>query len=72
MIFDKIFEDAFYFHGHKCWASAVGVKAGLMALKVLGVERAKNADDLHCILEIGDNHSPSALPTAYNLQPDAL
>lgn len=56
MIYDKIIENTFNFHGHKCWASAVGAKAGLAALKKLNVERAHNANDLHCILEIGDNH----------------
>lgn len=56
MKYDKIIEDTFNFHGHKCWASAVGAKAGLAALRELNVERAHNANDLHCILEIGDNH----------------
>ncbi len=52
----KLLEEAFFFHGHICWASAAGVRGGIAALKKLGVERAKNSSDLHCILEIGDNH----------------
>ncbi len=52
----KEYQDTFNFHGHKCWASAVGVKAALKAMEALGVKRAKNADELHCIIEIGDNH----------------
>jgi len=52
----KIFEKAFEFHGHICWASAVGVRAGMVALRELGVARAGTSGELHCILEIGDNH----------------
>lgn len=52
----QILSDAFKFHGHICWASAAGVRAGLIALRVLGTTRAGASGDLHCILEIGDNH----------------
>lgn len=48
--------DAFRFHGHKCWASAMGVRGGLVALRELGVERTGSSGELHCILETGDNH----------------
>ncbi len=51
-----VLEKAFEFHGHICWASAAGVRAGLAALKELGVERTGSSGELHCILEIGDNH----------------
>ncbi len=47
---------AFYFHGHICWASAAGVRAGLAALRQLGVERTGTSGELHCLVEIGDNH----------------
>ena len=47
---------AFEFHGHKCWASTVGVRAGKAALRALGVARTGSSGELHCILEIGDNH----------------
>ncbi len=32
-----VLEKAFEFQGHICWASATGVRAGLAALKELGV-----------------------------------
>ncbi len=51
-----ILEKAFEFHGHICWASTAGVKAGIAALKKLDVHRTGSSDELHCILEIGDNH----------------
>jgi formylmethanofuran dehydrogenase subunit E len=47
---------AFEFHGHKCWASTAGVRVGLAALRALGVRRAASSDELHCLVEIGDNH----------------
>jgi formylmethanofuran dehydrogenase subunit E len=47
---------AFEFHGHKCWASTAGVRAGLAALRTLGVQRAASSDALHCVVEIGNNH----------------
>lgn len=51
-----ILQDAFKFHGHICWASAAGVRAGLAALKALGAPRAGTSETLHCVLEIGENH----------------
>lgn len=47
--------DALEFHGHRCWASAVGVRIGLAAMRALGVERS-GAKSLHAIVEIGDDH----------------
>lgn len=47
---------AFEFHGHKCWASTIGVRAGAAALKALGVKRTGTSGELHCVLEIGDDH----------------
>ena len=52
----QILKNAFAFHGHICWASAAGVRAGLAALRELGVARTGSSGELHCILEIGDNH----------------
>lgn len=52
----RILEEAFKFHGHICWASAAGVRAGLVALDRLGVQRTGTSGELHCIVEIGDNH----------------
>ncbi|PID73521.1 MAG: formylmethanofuran dehydrogenase [Desulfobacterales bacterium] len=56
MTTDKILNGTFTFHGHTCWASAIGARAGLAALRELGVERTGTSADLHCILEIGENH----------------
>ena len=53
---EEILEGAFNFHGHICWASTAGVRAGLAALEALGVKRTGVSDELHCIVEIGDNH----------------
>jgi len=51
-----ILQKAFEFHGHICWASAAGVRAGLAALRELGVDRAGSSGDLHCRVEVGENH----------------
>jgi formylmethanofuran dehydrogenase subunit E len=47
--------DTFAFHGHRCWASTAGVRAGLAALRALDVPRA-GSKSLHAIVEIGDHH----------------
>lgn len=52
----KLLEKAFEFHGHICWASTAGVRAGIVALRELGVERTGSSGELHCRLEIGENH----------------
>jgi len=44
------------FHGHKCPAMPLGIRAGLAALKALGVERASNKE-LYCICETGPAHA---------------
>jgi formylmethanofuran dehydrogenase subunit E len=51
-----VLKGTFQFHGHICWASAIGARAGLAALRELGVERTGTSGELHCIVEIGDNH----------------
>lgn len=50
-----ILTKALEFHGHRCWASTAGVRAGLAAMRVLGVERS-GAKSLHAILENGYHH----------------
>jgi formylmethanofuran dehydrogenase subunit E len=52
----EILTKAFEFHGHICWASTAGVRAGLVGLRELGVQRAGSSGELHCLLEIGENH----------------
>jgi len=51
-LLNKMFE----FHGHKCWASALGFRAGLLAIEKLGVKRA-NVKELFVILETGYHHA---------------
>jgi formylmethanofuran dehydrogenase subunit E len=51
----KVLIDTFAFHGHRCWASTAGVRAGLAALRSLGLARA-GAKSLHATVEIGDHH----------------
>ena len=51
-----VLNDTFKFHGHICWASAIGARAGLAALRALGVERTGTSGELHCLIEIGDDH----------------
>ena len=46
---------ALEFHGHRCWASVAGVRAGLAALRVLGVKRS-GGRQLHAFIEIGEDH----------------
>ncbi|HQR20429.1 MAG TPA: FmdE family protein [Burkholderiaceae bacterium] len=46
---------ALAFHGHRCWASVAGVRAGLAALRELGVRRS-GGRQLHAFVEIGDDH----------------
>jgi len=46
---------ALEFHGHRCWASVTGVRAGLAALRTLGVHRA-GGSQLHAIIETGEEH----------------
>lgn len=47
--------EALQFHGHRCWASVTGVRAGLAALRELGVKRS-GGRQLHAFVEIGEDH----------------
>lgn len=51
----QILQDALKFHGHRCWASVAGVRAGLAALRTLDVPRS-GGTQLYGIVEIGDEH----------------
>lgn len=51
----QVLLDALDFHGHRCWASTMGVRIGLEAMRALGVERS-GAKSLHAVVEIGDHH----------------
>ena len=46
----------FQFHGHRCPAAPLGLRAGLAAMKRLGVKRAANKE-LYCICETGSAHA---------------
>jgi formylmethanofuran dehydrogenase subunit E len=45
-----------YFHGHKCPAMPQGLRAGHLAMDVLGVKRARGGGELRAIVETGDHH----------------
>lgn len=45
-----------YFHGHKCPAMPQGLRAGHLAMDILGVQRARGGGELQAIVEIGDHH----------------
>jgi len=53
---ENLLEMLFEFHGHKCPAAPLGLRAGLAAMKRLGVERAANKE-LYCICETGSAHA---------------
>jgi formylmethanofuran dehydrogenase subunit E len=52
----EYFEMALQFHGHKCPAMPMGLRAGLAAMKSLGVERAKDKE-LIVESETGEGHA---------------
>ncbi|GAB4278693.1 MAG: FmdE family protein [Deferrisomatales bacterium] len=56
MTFDELFEMAVKFHGHRCPAMPMGLRAGLAAMAALGAERAPDKE-LHVISETGKGHA---------------
>jgi formylmethanofuran dehydrogenase subunit E len=54
--FNEYFETAMNFHGHKCPAMPMGLRAGLAAMKTLGVERSKDKE-LFVEAETGKGHA---------------
>jgi formylmethanofuran dehydrogenase subunit E len=54
--FDEYFDTALKFHGHKCPAMPMGLRAGLAAMKALGVERSKDKE-LYVESETGKGHA---------------
>lgn len=56
MQLEELYEMGLKFHGHKCPAMPLGIRAGLAAMKVLGVERAKDKE-LMVISETGKGHA---------------
>ncbi|SMO36628.1 formylmethanofuran dehydrogenase subunit E [Balnearium lithotrophicum] len=53
---EELLELGFKFHGHKCPAMPMGLRAGLKAMEVLGVERAQDKE-LYVIAETGKGHA---------------
>jgi len=51
----KYLDIGFQFHGHKCPAMPLGLKAGSIAMNKLDVERSQ-AGELYTILDLGDFH----------------
>lgn len=54
----EMFDHAVYFHGHYCPAMPLGLRAGLLALRKLGVERARDKE-LFLISETSEGHAMS-------------
>jgi formylmethanofuran dehydrogenase subunit E len=52
----ELFEIGMQFHGHKCPAMPMGIRAGMAAMKVLNVERAQDKE-LLVIAETGKGHA---------------
>lgn len=52
----ELFETGLKFHGHKCPAMPMGIRAGLAAMKALGVERSRDKE-LKVISETGKGHA---------------
>lgn len=50
------FEPAMSFHGHRCPAMPLGLRAAEAAMKALGVDRAQDKE-LHVIAETGKGHA---------------
>ena len=54
--FNEYFDTAMKFHGHKCPAMPMGLRAGLAAMKALGVERSQDKE-LFVESETGKGHA---------------
>ncbi len=54
--FKEYYDTALEFHGHKCPAMPMGLRAGLAAMRVLGVERSKDKE-LFVEAETGRGHA---------------
>lgn len=53
---NELFETGLKFHGHKCPAMPMGLRAGLLAMKALGVERSQDKE-LRLLAETGEGHA---------------
>ncbi len=53
---DELFATGLTFHGHKCPAMPMGLRAGLAAMQALGVERSQDKE-LRVLSETGEGHA---------------
>ena len=53
---DEMLETGLKFHGHKCPAMPMGLRAGLAAMNALGVERSQDKE-LRVLAETGEGHA---------------
>ena len=53
---EEFVETGMKFHGHKCPAMPLGIRAGLAARRILGVNRAPDKE-LHVVSETGKGHA---------------
>jgi len=53
---NEMLEVGFAFHGHRCPAMPLGLRCGLKAMEVLGVERAHDKE-LYVLSETGEGHA---------------
>lgn len=56
MVDKRLLEVGIEFHGHRCPAMPLGLRCGLAAMRVLGVERSKDKE-LYVIAETGKDHA---------------
>ena len=54
--FEDFFETGLKFHGHRCPAMPMGLRAGLAAMKALAVDRAPDKE-LQVLSETGEGHA---------------
>ena len=53
--FKELLDMGLKFHGHKCPAMPMGLRAGLTAMEKLGVSKTPDGQ-LMVIVELGENH----------------
>jgi formylmethanofuran dehydrogenase subunit E len=53
---EELLEKGLWFHGHKCPAMPMGLRASLAAMEALGVDRRAGAGELVALVEIDEAH----------------
>jgi len=49
---NELLKKTFELHGHICWAGAIGARAGMVALRELGVKRTGTSGEPHCTVQV--------------------